>query len=549
VLGWSVGSLLAWAQATDNSACATCHDQGPGVLKSAHASLACATCHVKHDSFPHPADVPKPGCGQCHQGQAADLKRGVHGLSATRDRIAGLDCSVCHGSVHEVLLPKSAEFRSKVPETCGTCHSDAFAEFRASVHGQAIAKGITQAPVCTDCHSEHLILPPSNPASSVFAGNIRDTCGNCHGNLRLSQGFGLPLDRVLSFDASFHGLATRAGNQTVANCASCHGVHNILPSSDPRSTINAKNLTKTCGKCHPRAGTRFAITPVHVVEGGIEASPARWIRRIYQVIIPLIIGLMLVHNGGDWLRKLRRVRPCGGSHPEVTHSPCRSNLRILPFERVQHALLAVTFLVLVWTGFALKYSDRWWARPLLGGNLRGVLHRIAAIVFMAVSLVHLISLAVNPRLRRHWKELLPHVEDGRQLLTNLAYNLGWGSTAPGRSPHSYVEKAEYWAVVWGAALMITTGLMLGANNLMLRLLPKTWLDVATSVHFYEALLATLAILVWHFYVVIFDPEVYPMDTAWLNGISARVWEPAKDSRGAGLEVVEGASIETEATKH
>jgi hypothetical protein len=122
-LGCSMGIILAWAQAADNSACMACHDQGDGVLKSAHASLACATCHVKHDSFPHPDDVPKPACGQCHQGQAADLKRGVYGMSATRDRTAGLDCSGCHGGAHDVLQPESAEFRSKVPETCGTCHS------------------------------------------------------------------------------------------------------------------------------------------------------------------------------------------------------------------------------------------------------------------------------------------------------------------------------------------------------------------------------------------------------------------------------------------
>jgi hypothetical protein len=51
----------------------------------------------------------------------------------------------------------------------------------------------------------------------------------------------------------------------------------------------------------------------------------------------------------------------------------------------------------------------------------------------------------------------------------------------------------------------------------MRLLPKAWLDISTSVHFYEALLATLAIVVWHFYSVIFDPDVYPINTAFLTG--------------------------------
>jgi hypothetical protein len=69
--------------------------------------------------------------------------------------------------------------------------------------------------------------------------------------------------------------------------------------------------------------------------------------------------------------------------------------------------------------------------------------------------------------------------------------------------------------------MALTGWMLWANNLMLRWLPKAVLDIATAVHFYEAVLATLAIVVWHFYFVIFDPDVYPMDLAWLTGKSPR----------------------------
>ena len=118
------------------------------------------------------------------------------------------------------------------------------------------ARGILQAPLCTDCHGEHKILKHTNEASQVNAAHIRDTCGSCHGDVRLSRKFGLPGDRLVSFDSSFHGLAGKSGSQTVANCASCHGVHNILPSNDPKSTIHAKNLPQTCGKCHPGAGSR-----------------------------------------------------------------------------------------------------------------------------------------------------------------------------------------------------------------------------------------------------------------------------------------------------
>ena len=97
----------------------------------------------------------------------------------------------------------------------------------------------------------------------------------------------------------------------------------------------------------------------------------------------------------------------------------------------------------------------------------------------------------------------------------------WATRRPRRSAHSYIEKAEYWAVVWGAIVMIASGLLLWANNLAMKLLPKIWLDVATSVHFYEAVLATLAIVVWHFYSIIFDPDVYPLNTAFLTGRSVK----------------------------
>ena len=532
LLGAACANLLAAANAS-GGACSTCHDQGQKLEKSAHAGLPCDTCHESHEKYPHPAGIAKPVCATCHQDQAGDYALGVHGQARKNGNEGAPDCALCHGSAHELLSPESQAFRATVPDTCGMCHSQEAEQFRASVHGQALARGITQAPVCTDCHGEHKILKPTNEASPVNAAHIRDTCGNCHGDVRLTSKFGLPSDRLVTFDSSYHGLAAKAGSQTVANCASCHGVHDILPSSDPKSTINPRNLSKTCGQCHPGAGTRFAISQVHVTEGKAEPAALRWVRQFYWLVIPVTIGLMLLHNGGDWVRKLveRRFRVRRDNLGARNFSE-HGELRMLPFERVQHAVLAISFLTLVWTGFALKYPDQWWARPLLlmegSYPVRSLIHRVAAGVFMAVTLTHLVSLIVSSKLRAHWKEMLPATNDPREALSNFAYNLGLGSEPPGRSSHSYVEKAEYWAVVWGAVVMIASGLLLWANNLVLRLLPKAWLDVATSVHFYEAVLATLAIVVWHFYPVIFDPDVYPLNTAFLTGITVRKQERSRD---------------------
>jgi cytochrome b subunit of formate dehydrogenase len=530
--------VLLWAAAANLQAadCASCHDQGPKLEKSAHTGLPCETCHEKHDEYPHTAGVPKPACQTCHADQAGDYAKGVHGEERKKGNEGAPDCALCHGSAHELLRPKSQAFRMAVPDTCSMCHTQVVEQYRASVHGQALARGITQAPLCTDCHGEHRIIKPSNEASPVNAAHIRDTCGSCHGDVRLTRKFGLPNDRVISFDSSFHGLAAKSGSQSVANCASCHGVHNILPSSDAKSTIHAKNLPATCGRCHPGAGTRFAISQVHVAEGQrSEPAALRWTREFYLILIPVTIGLMLLHQGGDFLRKLVRARftrraailPRGTAAVAGHH-----DVRMMPFERVQHAVLVISFFVLVWTGFALKYPEQWWARPLLlmegARSMRSIIHRLAAVVFIAVSFTHLISLIVSRKLRQHWIEMMPNRNDPREALSNFSYNLGLGNRKPARSPHSYIEKAEYWAVVWGAIVMAGSGLMLWANNLAMTFLPKLWLDVATSVHFYEAVLATLAIVVWHFYSVIFDPDVYPLNTAFLTGTSVKKDEHAAE---------------------
>ncbi len=132
----------------------------------------------------------------------------------------------------------------------------------------------------------------------------------------------------------------------------------------------------------------------------------------------------------------------------------------------------------------------------------------------------------SQRLRRHWREFWPRANDVREALSNLGYNLGWRPEKPGKAAYSYVQKAEYWAVVWGAVIMGVTGIMLWADSTVLKWFPKSVLDFAAAVHFYEAILAVLAIVVWHFYWVIFDPDVYPMDTSWLTGRGVEPGETA-----------------------
>ena len=490
--------------------CVSCHEQGEKLKKSAHADLTCDTCHEGHETFPNAANIPKPECTTCHQDQAGDYANGVHGQARKHGNDGAPDCGMCHGSAHELITPKSQAFRTSVLDTCGLCHSDVVDQFRASVHGKALAQGIGQAPLCTDCHGEHEILKHTDEDSPVNPAHIRDTCGSCHGDVVLTRKFGLPSDRLVSFDSSFHGLAAKAGSQSVANCASCHGVHNILPSSDPKSTINAKNLPATCGKCHPGAGERFAISQIHVVEGRTEPATVRWVREFYLLVIPVTLGLMLLHNAGDWIRKLIAAR--FSARVSRARTQVRE-LRMFPFERLLHGALALSFVTLTWSGFALKYPDQWWARPVLllegARSARSILHRVAAVVFVATALAHLISLIASRGLRHHWKEMLPKGRDAREALAGFAYSLGLGSQQA-RSSHSYIEKAEYWALIWGTVVMASTGLLLWANNLALKLFRKSgWMWRRRSIftrRFWPRPPSSSGIFI--------RPSLIPMSTRW-----------------------------------
>ena len=493
---------------------------------SAHSHVACASCHLKHEEYPHPEKQPKPKCVTCHEAEVRDYEESEHSLQIKKGNGSAPECSTCHSDVHETAISLTAAFHKTVPETCGMCHDKEAAQFNKSVHGKAVAAGIQDAPVCTDCHGGHRVLRAKDPRSTVSSAQIPDTCGRCHGDLRLAKRFGLPADRIASFGSSFHGLALKSGSQSVADCASCHGFHDILPSSDPVSKTHVKNLAQTCGACHPGAGSRFVIGPIHETQGQGAPLPVHYAELFYALVIPGTVGFMLLHHAGDFLQKLRHMRFRGKAVPiQMLRTVTPAHQRMYKLERIQHALLAISFIVLAYTGFALHYPDSWWASWFLHWEstypVRGTVHRAAAVVMVLTSVLHLITLIVSRSLREHWKEMLPMKRDMRELVEGTLWRLGLLRDKPHQSSHSYIEKIEYWALIWGTAVMAATGVLLWFNNWSLQFMPKVWLDFSRVIHFYEAILATLAIVVWHFYMVIFDPAVYPLDTAWLTGYSPR----------------------------
>jgi cytochrome b subunit of formate dehydrogenase len=119
--------------------------------------------------------------------------------------------------------------------------------------------------------------------------------------------------------------------------------------------------------------------------------------------------------------------------------------------------------------------------------------------------------------RQGLKDFWFKIKDFRDIIVALKYYSGMSKERPKMARFGYAEKIEYWAMVWGTFVMALTGLMLWFSVQFTQFIPRWWIDVALIIHLMEAILATLAIIVWHFYAVIFDPDIYPMSFSWLDG--------------------------------
>jgi len=524
--------------------CRTCHeDVSEQYVAHGHAAIGecedmphCADCHGDHDvlhssikrSKTHPTNLPQT-CGRCHEDLNLTKKydilidhpikiynNSVHGKATKGGIYVAATCNDCHstgGTAHKILstgYPESSINHFNIPKTCGKCHKAIEQDFMEGIHGQLAARGNTDAPVCTDCHGEHGILSASDPRSPVSPSRVAEaTCEPCHESVALTEKYGMPTGRVTSFIDSYHGLKSKAGDIHVANCASCHGVHRILPSANPTSTIHQDNLLTTCGECHPGISSEMAHSSIHGVGGeGLQTKGAGIVKTIYIIAIIIIIGLMILHWVIDLIRQIILVT----KKPQVR----RMNLN----ELWQHTFLMVSFIVLVVSGFALRYSESSITRFFFGWEggfvLRGLIHRIAAVVLIFGSVWHTIYLFTH-RGRQFFKDIFPKISDFKEFTQKILFNLGIAKEPPKFKKFSYIEKAEYWALIWGTVVMIFTGILLWFDNSFVQFLPKGVLDIALVIHFYEAILASLSILVWHLYSTIFSPQVYPMNPSWLTG--------------------------------
>ncbi len=326
---------------------------------SMHGPMACVDCHqdlATVTDFPHPDTLAKVDCGTCHEDTVKAYAEGVHARARQGGGLLAATCTDCHGT-HDIKPssdPTSRTYHLNLPGTCERCHGnadiikrgnirigDVAVMYDDSIHGKALEKsGLVVAPSCVDCHGSHDIERRTEPTSSVARANVPATCGKCHEGIEHLYDTGVhaaalkagnakaPVcsdchtahaiqrvdtsdwrlsvaaecgtchsDVVESFRRTFHGKVTQLGFTRVAACADCHGAHDILPASNPASTVSSARLVETCRKCHAGANARFVEYDPHPNPRDYERGKVLWYaNRLYWILIPACFGFFGLHS-------------------------------------------------------------------------------------------------------------------------------------------------------------------------------------------------------------------------------------------------------------
>lgn len=320
--------------------CAKCHKEiADKFNNSAHgkslsgkniAAPTCVSCHSEHSikSVSLSNELSKFNqvemCLKCHEegklphknykGEEeliSNYKDSYHYKALKEGKLNAATCSDCHGAhdMNKFDDPNSKIYKKNIAQTCGqvNCHVKEFAQYETSVHNHSLmTKENSDAPTCTGCHGNHQIFKKDESKNRIASSKgLIQLCSDCHNSVELTKKYELPVGRTQSYNDSYHGLAVRGGSKVAADCGSCHGNHEIKASSDSTSSINKKNLAKTCGNCHKGVEATFFTTKIHVVDKIKDSPWTFWITLIYLILIIGTIGFMILHNFFDIRKKVK----------------------------------------------------------------------------------------------------------------------------------------------------------------------------------------------------------------------------------------------------
>ena len=234
------------------------------LARSVHGEEECVSCHQDADTEDdHPEKLAPVNCAECHDDVAAMYQKSIHGIGAVGEDVLVVyaTCANCH-TEHQILPasdPDSSVNRNHVAETCGKCHVGVAGKLKKSIHNPPVAADKSRFPVCTDCHSSHGVTRISTVS---FRKQEASECELCH------------QERAETYNESYHGRASMlAGGERAATCGDCHGSHNILAVKDPGSTLAGENAVATCKKCHLNANLSFTTYRTHATHGDKKHNP------------------------------------------------------------------------------------------------------------------------------------------------------------------------------------------------------------------------------------------------------------------------------------
>lgn len=515
--------------------------------KSAHSKRLCVECHKDIADVPHKEGAHyKVDCVQCHaemnkkakDGAAKDgnsLARVVNNITMYMDSVHAKPrkddpsrpnayCSDCHDG-HSVYPKGSAgrkDFHLSSPLMCGSCHEKQLKIYENSLHGSAVLRqGDEKKPVCADCHTAHQIQRAKSTDGQLL---ITDSCGDCHKK------------EYKSYASTYHGQVSTLGYVNTAKCFNCHESHDNKRVTDPESKVHKNNRDKTCKSCHAGVSPGFLSFQPHGNTQDFDKYPEMWLAS--KGMIGLLVGVFAIFwtHSLLWLLRERKEKKLGLHHklPKdveealVPVTGARINVRRFPgFWRLAHISFALSIMVLGFTGLTVLYSTTFWAQTvarILGGAASmAIIHRVAAVVFVGVFMIHLVAvlykLLVTHRKTFRWfgpHSLVPRWQDLWDLIGMVKWFFGKGSR-PYFDHWAYWEKFDYWAPFWGVSIIGGSGLVLWFPVAAGEYLPGWIFNVATIFHGEEAVLAIVFIFSVHFFNCHLRPSKFPLDIMMFVG--------------------------------